>query len=144
MCSFILDHVTTFSQIQQHKAERTLVEFLPDCLEWLDHLDISDRVDVRVVLEKITQGQMLDLKCFGDTAEIAALPTATDLDEYTFLVAGCVGEFWTRLGFRHIPKFDRLPEGEMLALGKGYGMRLQLVNILRDAGSDLEEGRCYF
>ena len=32
----------------------------------------------------------------------------------------------------------------MLALGKRYGMALQLINVLRDAGSDLREGRCYF
>src|SRR5260370_22039193 len=32
----------------------------------------------------------------------------------------------------------------MLELGKHYGMGLQLINILRDAGSDLRMGRCYF
>ena len=32
----------------------------------------------------------------------------------------------------------------MLALGKRYGMSLQLINVLRDAGSDLRAGRCYF
>ena len=32
----------------------------------------------------------------------------------------------------------------MLALGKAYGMGLQLINILRDAGNDLRAGRCYF
>ena len=32
----------------------------------------------------------------------------------------------------------------MLALGKRYGMALQLINVLRDASSDLREGRCYF
>src|SRR5690242_13504424 len=32
----------------------------------------------------------------------------------------------------------------MLALGKHYGMALQLINVLRDAGSDLRAGRCYF
>src|SRR5213076_326590 len=31
-----------------------------------------------------------------------------------------------------------------LALGKLYGMALQLTNVLRDAGSDLRAGRCYF
>jgi farnesyl-diphosphate farnesyltransferase len=31
----------------------------------------------------------------------------------------------------------------MLALGVQYGKGLQLINILRDAGSDLREGRCY-
>jgi farnesyl-diphosphate farnesyltransferase len=32
----------------------------------------------------------------------------------------------------------------MLALGKRYGMALQLINVLRDAGSDLRAVRCYF
>ena len=32
----------------------------------------------------------------------------------------------------------------MLALGKRYGMALQLINVLRDAGADLRAGRCYF
>jgi farnesyl-diphosphate farnesyltransferase len=32
----------------------------------------------------------------------------------------------------------------MLALGQQYGMGLQLINILRDAGTDLRAGRCYF
>jgi farnesyl-diphosphate farnesyltransferase len=32
----------------------------------------------------------------------------------------------------------------MLALGKHYGMGLQLINVLRDAGPDLQAGRCYF
>ena len=31
----------------------------------------------------------------------------------------------------------------MLALGVQYGKGLQLVNILRDLGSDLKAGRCY-
>jgi farnesyl-diphosphate farnesyltransferase len=87
---------------------------------------------------------MLDLQRFSETAEITALPTAGDLNEYTFLVAGSVGEFWTRLGFRHVRNFATRLEDEMLALGKSYGMGLQLVNILRDAGADLRAGRCYF
>src|SRR6266478_5909565 len=98
--SVVVDLVASFAPLQQHATERTLIESLPDCLEGIDHLDISDRNEIRAVLEKITQGQMLDLKRFGDPAEIAALPTAADLDEYTFLVAGYVGEFWTRLCFR--------------------------------------------
>jgi farnesyl-diphosphate farnesyltransferase len=97
-----------------------------------------------MVLEQITRGQMLDLERFGDAKEVRALGTAADLDEYTYLVAGCVGEFWTRLCFRHVRKFASRSEDEMLALGRRYGMALQLINVLRDAGSDLRAGRCYF
>jgi len=140
----VVDLVASFAPLQEHEAERTLVESLPDCLEWLGRLETSDCLDVRAVLEKITQGQMLDLQRFSETAEITALSTAADLDEYTFLVAGSVGEFWTRVCFRHIRNFAARPENEMLTLGKSYGMGLQLVNILRDAGADLRSGRCYF
>src|SRR5205807_951087 len=62
----------------------------------------------------------------------------------TYLVAGSAGEFWTRLCFRHLRNFARRTEMEILALGKQYGMGLQLINILRDAGEDLRAGRCYF
>jgi farnesyl-diphosphate farnesyltransferase len=43
----------------------------------------------------------------------------------------------------HLPEFSELPEPEMLALGVQYGKGLQLINILRDAGADLRQGRCY-
>jgi farnesyl-diphosphate farnesyltransferase len=96
------------------------------------------------VLEKITHGQMFDLHRFDNPAGLRALQTAADLDEYTYLVAGCVGEFWTRLCFRHVRDFASLIPEEMLALGRRYGMALQLINVLRDVGSDLRAGRCYF
>ena len=54
-----------------------------------------------------------------------------------------MGEFWTRLGFRHVPRFAALPEPEMLELGRRFGMALQLVNVLRDAQRDLAIGRRY-
>jgi len=66
------------------------------------------------------------------------------LEEYTYLVAGCVGEFWTRVCFAHVKNFSERPESGMRELGVRYGQGLQLVNILRDAGDDLRHGRCYF
>ena len=72
-----------------------------------------------------------------------ALANAAELEEYTYLVAGCVGEFWTRICFAHLKNFGDLREGEMSSLGKRYGQGLQLINILRDLGDDLRQGRCY-
>jgi farnesyl-diphosphate farnesyltransferase len=136
--------VSSFISLQENASERQLLESLPDCLAWLEGIEHADRRDIRIVLEKITRGQMLDLQRFHNPQEIRALSTAADLDEYTYLVAGCVGEFWTRVCFRHVRKFGSPTEDEMLALGKRYGMALQLINVLRDAGSDLRAGRCYF
>jgi farnesyl-diphosphate farnesyltransferase len=134
----------TFAPLQNDPAERMLIENLPALLDWLGELAPSDRAEVQAVLVKINRGQMLDLQRFGSSAQIHALATAADLDEYTYLVAGCVGEFWTRLCFAHIPKFAGRSEPEMRELGVHYGQGLQLINILRDAGNDLRQGRCYF
>ena len=143
-CDVVVDLIAAFVPLQENTSERQLLESLPDCLSCLSQMEQADRNDIRSVLEKITHGQMLDLQRFDNPQQIRALGTAADLDEYTYLVAGCVGEFWTRLCFRHVRNFARLSEDEMLALGKRYGMALQLINVLRDAGSDLRAGRCYF
>ena len=140
----VIDLIASFVPLQTNASERQLLESLPDCLAWLERMEQADRTDIRVVLEKITRGQMLDLQRFDNPQEIRALGTDDDLDEYTYLVAGCVGEFWTRLCFRHVRNFSGLSEDEMLALGKLYGMALQLINVLRDVGADLRVGRCYF
>jgi Phytoene/squalene synthetase len=140
----VVDLVASFVTLQKDPSERKLLESLRHCLEWLENAEKADRNDIRVVLEKIAQGQLLDLQRFGNPVEIRALSTAAELDEYTYLVAGSVGEFWTRLCFRHVRNFASPSEDEMLALGKRYGMALQLINVLRDAGADLRAGRCYF
>jgi farnesyl-diphosphate farnesyltransferase len=140
----VVNQVASFVPLQENGAERTLLDSLPDCLKWLEQIATADCDDICALLEKITHGQMLDLRRFDNPAEVRALQTAADLDEYTYLVAGCVGEFWTGLCFRHVRDFASLVHAEMLALGRRYGMGLQLINILRDAGSDLRAGRCYF
>lgn len=140
----VINQVASFVPLQENAVERTLLESLPDYLEWLEQTGRADRDDIRAVLEKISHGQMLDLHRFDNPAEVRALQTAADLDEYTYLVAGCVGEFWTRLCFRHLRDFASLIPDDMLALGRRYGMALQLINVLRDAGTDLRAGRCYF
>src|SRR5882724_1632313 len=84
----VINHVASFVPLQENAAERTLLDSLPDCLEWLEQTGGADRDDIRAVLEKITHGQMLDLHRFDNSAEVRALQTAADLDEYTYLVAG--------------------------------------------------------
>jgi len=140
----IVDLSVSLARLQTDKAERALIESLQGCLNWLEQSEVHDREEVRAVLELINRGQLLDLERFQNPKQLVALSTSAELDEYTYLVAGSAGEFWTRLCFRHLPKFTAQSQEEMLALGKRYGMGLQLINILRDAGSDLRSGRCYF
>ena len=140
----VVNQLASFSSLQKNGTERTLLNSLSCCLEWLEQIDAADRDEIRTLLEKIAHGQMLDLYRFDNPAEVRALRTTADLDEYMYLVAGCVGEFWTGLCFRHLRDFTNLIQDEMLSLGKRYGMGLQLINVLRDAGADLRTGRCYF
>jgi farnesyl-diphosphate farnesyltransferase len=124
--------------------ERALLVRWPGCLAQLGRLPLADAADVRTVLGHIVRGQRLDLERFGGAAGVAALPDAATLREYAWLVAGSVGEFWTDLCGRHVERYASRPAGEMRALGRSFGMGLQLVNIVRDAGEDLAAGRCYF
>ena len=134
----------SFAPLQNDKAERSLILSLSECLERLNQLDAEDQSDIRMVLGKITRAQAFDLERFAHSANIDALTSAAELEEYAYLIAGCVGEFWTDLCFRHVPNFGELSKAEMRALGKHYGIGLQLINIVRDAHGDLRAGRCYF
>ena len=62
---------------------------------------------------------------------------------YAYRVAGCVGEFWTEIGFASEEPFARESRETLLEWGANYGRGLQLVNILRDVPEDLARGRCY-
>ncbi|HST30245.1 MAG TPA: squalene/phytoene synthase family protein [Chthoniobacterales bacterium] len=140
----IIELSAALTPLQKDESERALIESLQSCLDWLEQSEVFEREEVRGVLEKINRGQILDLERFRDPKRIVALQTAADLDEYTYLVAGSAGEFWTRLCFEKVRKFTTRGETDMLILGKRYGQGLQLINILRDAGDDLRSGRCYF
>jgi farnesyl-diphosphate farnesyltransferase len=140
----IADVSRSFAPLQNNESERNLVLLLQQCLDQLRQLDPFDREQIRIVLKKITTAQTLDLERFADPSKICALTSAAELHEYTYLIAGCVGEFWTDLCTRHVQKFSDRPAAEMNELGKSYGAGLQLINILRDAQNDLRVGRCYF
>jgi farnesyl-diphosphate farnesyltransferase len=71
------------------------------------------------------------------------LPSAADLDDYTYRVAGCVGEFWTRLTLLRCFPSAPVDSERLLIDGVRFGCGLQLVNILRDLPKDLSNGRCY-
>ena len=126
-----------------HDGECTLIACLGDCLTWLAALGQKDRGEIVGVLEKIIRGQTGDLERFGDGSHIVALQSAAELEEYTYLVAGCVGEFWTRLCLHHLPNCANLGLADLRRLGANFGKGLQLVNILRDLPADLRAGRCY-
>jgi farnesyl-diphosphate farnesyltransferase len=137
---------------QGSAAERVLLEKTEASLALLAELSPEDLKLVREVLTTIISGQELDLVRFGSLGapesrsmeqKIIALESAAELDDYTYRVAGCVGEFWTKMCRAHLFPAARLDEKQLIAEGVRFGKGLQLVNILRDLPADLRNGRCY-
>jgi farnesyl-diphosphate farnesyltransferase len=126
-------------------AERTLLLNLDSVLGVLRGFAKKDRERVRDVLLTITHGQEMDLIRFGasSASRIVSIETEEDLDEYIYCVAGCVGEFWTKMCRAYPLSGVRMDDAKLLADGIRFGKGLQLVNILRDVSKDLHLGRCY-
>jgi len=132
-----------FSTKVVHAGERELLERLGECFGQLGKMTPGSQEKVRTVLGHILDGMTLDLQRFPDALRLRCLAAEAELDQYTWLVAGCVGEFWTAICAAELPGVFTRPEAEMTALGGRFGKGLQLINILRDQAGDAAIGRCY-
>jgi len=134
-----------FVSQQGDPAERELLEKCDRSLAELRELSSDDLQRVRDVLKTIISGQELDLQRFAgaSSAGIVALQTDAELDDYTYRVAGCVGEFWTKMCRGHLFPGAKLDEAGFLRDAVRFGQGLQLVNILRDLPVDVRKGRSY-
>lgn len=129
---------------QSLPAEKILLEKLNDCIGLLQKQNDFNRTQIARVLETICSGQDLDLQRFGEQgAQIKALKTPEELEDYTYRVAGCVGEFWTLMCLEYLPSCGHWNADVALKRGIHFGKALQLTNILRDLPADLLNGRCY-
>jgi len=131
---------------QKDSSERLLLQALVPAVRLLNRLWEADRAEVRAVVTTLTQGMEMDLTTFPleTSGEVAALRNLEELERYIYLVAGCVGEFWTRITMAHTPALRGWDAGAMCACGVRFGKALQLTNVLRDCPRDLRIGRCYF
>jgi farnesyl-diphosphate farnesyltransferase len=130
---------------QAGSAERVLLERCEESLVMLSTFASADQLRVREVLHTIGSGQELDLVRFQGASgdHVVALRSDEELEDYTYRVAGCVGQFWTRICRAHLFPNAPLDEPGLLANSVRFGQGLQLVNILRDLAADLRQGRCY-
>ncbi|MBQ7567378.1 squalene/phytoene synthase family protein [bacterium] len=119
-------------------GEAKLMQVFPQALELTAQLDAEDRGDVQQVVTTLISGMVLDLSFFP-----GRFTENVQLDRYTYLVAGCVGEFWSRIIARHTPALHGWDCEHWSQIGVRFGKALQLTNVLRDAVKDLENGRSY-
>ncbi len=142
------------------QAEAQLLAGAEGILARLARLPVADRDDVQRVVDRLLATMVGELRLFDEEGRarggLAALPDAAALTAYTEGIAGCVGEFWTRLLVRHasLPALLRVPASAsppastpridaLIVEGRRYGRGLQLVNVLRDLPRDLRRGRCF-
>ena len=133
------------TDLQPTGSERELLDSLPEVFTLYNGMDAADAERTRAVVLTLTSGMLFDLSTFQaeNSGRLTALKTPEQLDEYCYLVAGCVGEFWTAISVAHTPSLVDWDEPEMHALGVRFGKALQMTNILRDVPKDLRLGRCY-
>jgi len=130
---------------QTDSAERVLLQRLDECLSIYDEFDPGDQERIRWLMGVLPDGMAMDLTRFpGESPQdLMALQTLDELDRYIYYVAGCVGEFWTRMVCAHRPAMARWDVQQMSAIGVRFGKGLQLTNIVKDIARDLHQGRCY-
>lgn len=133
------------TDLQSIPKERELLTALPAAFALLEATPDPDATLVRSVLVTLTQGMEQDLATFPieGSGEVVSLKDARTLDRYTYLVAGCVGEFWTAITMAHAGSLKKWDQDAMSQTGVRFGKALQLTNVLRDVPKDLRIGRCY-
>lgn len=140
----------------ENEGESRMLRRAEDALACLRSMDGDDQKEIRRVLNTILAGQEFDLLHFEPHAEdssvnkenlpvIIPLESEEEADEYTYSVAGCVGDFWSRICRRKLFPNAMLPFPDRYwrNMGVSFGQGLQWVNILRDIPRDLRKGRCY-
>lgn len=138
-------NLNELAQLQTNPDEAKLLEKVSQVVESLERFSEGDKKRIRQCLDTIVSGQTLDLQRFGNVEKGTITPLSDDkeLDDYTYRVAGCVGEFWTQMSLTHCINADEEVEKLMFEKGVRFGKALQLINILRDIPADLALGRCY-
>lgn len=126
-------------------SEGLLLNAAPALLKLLDQEEAKFATAIRAVVATLCQGMLWDHELFPEQSKPSKPPsiglTAQELERYTYLVAGCVGPFWSRVCALSDAKLSHLTQYDELAIEFGKG--LQWVNILRDVAKDQQSHRYY-
>lgn len=133
----------TLQNLSIQTNEKILLDHIPFFINQLLQQNHHDIGCIQTVLHHIIQAQLFDLTYFSDKSEVTALTTDAELENYLYLIAGCVGEFWTKIAIHHINHYTEQSLETLLPQAIHFGKFLQLTNILQDIPADLTLGRLY-
>lgn len=119
-------------------AEHTLVQLTPRVIAITRSFEAAQIKALAECVEVMAKGmpifQALDLH--------AGVKTMTDMNDYCYYVAGCVGEMLAKLFCHYSPEIAQHRE-ELLKLSVSFGQGLQMTNILKDIWDDAGRGVCW-
>ncbi|MCA9778632.1 MAG: squalene/phytoene synthase family protein [Candidatus Eremiobacteraeota bacterium] len=124
----------------EKEGEFRLLRAYPEVLELLHESEPSIRQPIQSVVGTLIEGMLWDQQLFHDKTSQEGL-TIEELEKYTYLVAGCVGPFWSQVCALSDPRLSHLISQNEVAVE--FGKALQWVNILRDVPEDQKQGRFY-
>lgn len=126
------------------RTDLELVTELPRLLRVHASLPDAHRRAVRAGVITLASGMSrYASRAAGRPPASAYLDTEAELDDYCWVVAGCVGVMLTRLFAAEYGAADPALEARRLAAAPAVGQALQLTNILLDWPNDVRRGRCY-
>ncbi|MCK5828759.1 MAG: squalene/phytoene synthase family protein [Methylococcales bacterium] len=119
-------------------AEHCLIHLIPRVIEITHTFDPVQIDALANCVETMAKGMPI----FQDMDLHAGVKTMSDMDDYCYYVAGCVGEMLAKL-FCHYSTDIDIHKDELLKLSVSFGQGLQMTNILKDIWDDAKRGVCW-
>ena len=130
--------------VPEVEKERELLRSVPQLLALLKSRSPEERRAIQDVVSTLIEGMLWDQAKFSQGASPGQQGLSReDLETYTYLVAGCVGPFWSWVCATSDPRLQVLLSPGVREMSIEFGKGLQWVNILRDAPKDQSNGRNY-
>lgn len=136
--------VDLVAYVPEHEGEQRLLRSVPALYQELEECPETERHSIVGVVHTLIEGMLWDQQLFAQ----AAAPreeglSEEELERYTYLVAGCVGPFWSQACAGPDPRTCGLLSQAWTETAIEFGKALQWVNILRDIPKDQLQARFY-
>ncbi|HEY3215660.1 MAG TPA: squalene/phytoene synthase family protein [Candidatus Eisenbacteria bacterium] len=126
------------------RADLELVSHLPLVLRAFHGLPEGHRATIAAGVQTLARGMAAyAARAAGRAPDLPYLDTEAELDDYCWVVAGCVGVMLTGLYADQHGAGSPPTQLRRLEIAPVVGRALQLTNILLDWPADVRRGRCY-
>jgi len=119
-------------------AEHSLIQLIPRVIKITHSFDRQQIEALSTCVATMAKG----MPVFQAQNLHAGLPAMTDMDNYCYYVAGCVGEMLAKLFCHYSPAIAEHSD-TLLKLSVSFGQGLQMTNILKDIWDDAKRGVCW-